>query len=164
MALSKRLCLLCPIFPLCLMLCIGKPQVEVKKFFLSTMFRSLVLQIWLLKNYSLLKDLLDRTIPPYPKGETCYLFFLIFALLGFSEKKKKVLSGFYLIDVMSYARTLNFWILIQLTALGPKRWYIQTQAIPKPWNSGLHKFKACLSSLIKPCFSLFLILIVPWLS
>ena len=89
MALSKRLCLLCPIFPLCLMLCIGKPQVEVKKFFLSTMFRSLVLQIWLLKNYSLLKDLLDRTIPPYPKGETCYLFFLIFALLGFFKKKKK---------------------------------------------------------------------------
>ena len=36
-AVSKRLCLPCPIFPLCPMLCIGKPQVGVKNFFLSTM-------------------------------------------------------------------------------------------------------------------------------
>lgn len=110
-AISKRLCLLCPIFPLCLMLYIVKPQVGVKNFFLCTMFLSLVLQIQLLKNCSLLKGLPDTIISPYPKGEMCYLFFLIFAFLSFSEKKKKkVLSGFYLIDVMSYARTLNFYI------------------------------------------------------
>ena len=93
-AVSKRLCLPCPIFPLCPMLCIGKPQVGVKNFFLSTMSLSLVLQIQLLKHCFLLKGLPDTTIPPYPKGEMCYLFFLIFALLSFSEKKKKSIIWF----------------------------------------------------------------------
>lgn len=89
-AISKRLCLLCPIFPLCLMLYIVKPQVGVKNFFLCTMFLSLVLQIQLLKNCSLLKGLPDTIISP-SKGEMCYLFCLIFAFLSFSEKKKCII-------------------------------------------------------------------------
>ena len=133
-AVSKRLCLPCPIFPLCPMLCIGKPQVGVKNFFLSTMSLSLVLQIQLLKHCFLLKGLPDTTIPPYPKGEMCYLFFLIFALLSFSEKKKK----YYLVFIW-----LMWWVMpgpwtsdsrFSLLLWNLKMIHIQKQAVSKPRN------------------------------
>lgn len=91
-----------------------------------------------LKNCSLLKGLPDTIISPYPKGEMCYLFCLIFAFLSFSEK---VLSGFYLIDVMSYARTFELLNLDSALLLWDLKMIHSETSYPQTLKPLAYKFK-----------------------